>query len=595
MKKFSYLLALIATGATVLASCNKEKTPVYAEVPINKVSVTSGDETIVGAVDDVNRTVTFTFNNAENFTNCNITIDVNDGWALTYPKSLTGVDLQSTPTFNFTDPNNAIVKYSVKFSSNAFPIVNPQKIQIKGLNEGEDLTVDNTTKTIKIAFDEEKMDFNNIELVFNDGALQTGATLPASLVFDFAQGNSQPLVINLGGERTYFVILDASKYMKATPEQLGFLDVSVNFATADQPWLKVYAAEAVQALPIPCVSTSIDTNWDWAPDWGMNLYGSANPRAWEIATADGNHYDVGHLDDIFSFPGDWTGDRGTMNCFGKIVIVTVDASKVKADLVASADPVDPVAQQAVVATSGWTRTDALDYLIKDAGNVIFPGKDWLYRAAITVDDGTLGFATPALKGDKYYDLPFQTEAPYAPDDDEAVKAAAHESLMNSATTEITASDMAWVCGWLVRNGKSMGVHDLINNDHSGYVSDNGVLGMGWSTNFYNVHNLVGITYDGKIAFMINEAGFSNWDGQPGYVDVDNGWEEATNAGFNYRGYSLKQMAWMAQRLGWRNAAALGNSFGEAPDFLPSLVVNGKSVIEGVTPTSTSYVVTVKTK
>ena len=214
-----------------------------------------------------------------------------------------------------------------------------------------------------------------------------------------------------------------------------------------------------------------------------------------------------------------------MNCFGKIVIVTVDASKVKADLVASADPVDPVAQQAVVATSGWTRTDALDYLIKDAGNVIFPGKDWLYRAAITVDDGTLGFATPALKGDKYYDLPFQTEAPYAPDDDEAVKAAAHESLMNSATTEITASDMAWVCGWLVRNGKSMGVHDLINNDHSGYVSDNGVLGMGWSTNFYNVHNLVGITYDGKIAFMINEAGFSNWDGQPGYVDVDNGWKK----------------------------------------------------------------------
>lgn len=595
MKKFSYLLILAAAGLISFSSCKKDNEPKYAEYPIKTISVTSGTETIVGAVDDAKRTVTFTFNNAENFSKCDLKVDVNEGWTLTFPRTLTGVDLQSTPTINFTAPDNAIVKYAVKFSSNAFPIVNPQKVQIKGLKEGEALVVDNASKTITIKFDEAVMDFNHIEFVFNEGALQAGATLPATLVYDFDQGNKQPLVINLNGERIYQVVLDVSNYMKATPEQLGFTNISASFVNADQDWIKVFSADAVTALPVPILTTNYDPNWSGSPMWGMNLYGAANPRSWEMATPDGNHNDENYDDGIFTFPGDWKGDRATMNCFGKIVIVLVDAAKAKADLIAAAGGVNPADQKAAIVTSGWTRTQALDYLIKDAGTVVFPGYDLHYRAALTVDNGTVGFATAAKKGDKYYSVPFQAERPFAADADQAAKEAGFAKVLETATSEITASDLAWVCGWLVRYGKSMGIHDIINNDASLFVSDNGVLGMGWSSNFYAVHNLVGSTYDGKIAFMINAAGFSNWDGIEGYVAVDNGWDEANNAGFNYRGYSLKQMAWMAQRMGWRNAAVLGNSFDEAKDFTPALLVNGKSVIEGVSPSTSSYVVAVSAK
>lgn len=225
MKKLFYFFA--AATIVLAASCNKEKEDVqYAENPLKSISVTSGEETVAGVVNDLDKTVTFTFNNAENFSNVNLAVELNDGWTLTYPTTLQGVDLQSTPALRFTDPKNAIVRYTVAFSSNAFPIIDASKIQVKGLNAGEALTVDNTTKTISIKFDESKMDFNSIELIFNEGALQEGVKLPESLVFDFAQGNEHSLVLELGGDRVYTVKLDVTSYVTTTPEQMGFIDVS---------------------------------------------------------------------------------------------------------------------------------------------------------------------------------------------------------------------------------------------------------------------------------------------------------------------------------------------------------------------------------
>lgn len=596
MKQIHSLTILLAAAGFVLSSCNREEVPSYASTPIESISVTSGDETTAGVVDDAAKTVTFTFNNAENFSSCDIDIKVNDGWALTFPKTLTGVDLQSTPTLNFTDPDKAIVKYSVKFSSNAFPIVDGSKIQIKGLNAGEALTVDNTTKTITIKFSESTMDFNNIELIFNDGALQTGVTLPEDLTFDFAEGNVQPIVFNLNGERVYNVVLDVTNYMKATPEQMGFGDISSQFVNADQDYIKVYAATQIAGMPLPVVSAQYDAALSYAPTWGMDLYGVSNPRPWEIISADGNHNDVTYADDLFSFPGDWKDDRTTMNNFGDIVIVTVDASKVVADIIGSSDSVDPTAQNAAIATTGWTKQKATDYLVKDNGTVVNAGIEGIpYRASITIADGTIGFATAAQKDGAFYNIPFQAEDIYEYTGEEDDKTAAVQAIAQSASEEIVSEDLAWVAGWLVRKGTSMKIHDLINNDGTIFVSDGGVLGMGWGSNFYCVHNLVGTTYDGKIAFMINRAGVSNWDGAADYVSVDNGVQTFTEAGFNYRGYSLKQMAWLAQRLGWREAAVLGNSFEEAKDFTPSLLVNGKSVIDGVTPSHATYVLTLNAK
>lgn len=595
MKQIHSLTILLAAAGFVLSSCNREEVPSYTSTPIESISVTSGDETTAGVVDDAAKTVTFTFNNAENFSSCDIDIKVNDGWTLTFPKTLTGVDLQSTPTLNFTDPDKAIVKYSVKFSSNAFPIADGSKIQIKGLNAGEALTVDNTTKTITIKFSESTMDFNNIELIFNDGALQTGVTLPEDLTFDFAEGNVQPIVFNLNGERVYNVVLDVTNYMKATPEQMGFGDISSQFVNADQDYIKVYAATQIAGMPLPVVSTKY-AQYGNAPLWGMDLYGVSNPRAWEILSDDGYHNDVTYADDLFSFPGDWKDDRTTMNNFGDIVIVTVDASKVVADIIGSSDSVDPTAQNAAIATTGWTRQEATDYLVKDNGTVVNAGiKDIPYRASITVTDGTIGFATAAQKDGAFYNIPFQAEDIYEYTGDDNTKTAAVQAIAQSASEEIVSEDLAWVAGWLVRKGTSMKIHDLINNDGTTYVSDGGVLGMGWDSNFYCVHNLVGTTYDGKVAFMINRAGACNWDEVTDYASVDNGVQTFTEAGFNYRGYSLKQMAWLAQRLGWREAAVLGNSFDEDEYFTPSLLVNGKSVIDGVTPSNATYVLTLNAK
>ena len=98
--------------------------------------------------------------------------------------------------------------------------------------------------------------------------------------------------------------------------------------------------------------------------------------------------------------------------------------------------------------------------------------------------------------------------------------------------------------------------------------------------------------------MINAAGMSNWDGIEGYVGVDNNNIIYTNGSFNFYGYSLKQMLWLAHKLGWRDAAALGNSYNEVVNpltFTPSLLVNGKSVIDGAAVTNTTYVIAVDAK
>ncbi len=569
MKKLFYLF--VASSLILAASCKKEETK-YAENPLKSISVTSGEETITGVVNDTDKTVTFTFNNAEDFSNVNLAVELNNGWTLTYPTTLEGVDLQSTPALRFTDPKNAIVRYTVSFSSNAFPIIDPSKIQIKGLNAGESFTVDNTTKTITIKFDESKMDFNDIELIFNDGSLQNGVELPESLAFDFSQGNEHKLILKLGGDRTYTVKLDVSSYVSATPEQMGFLDVSSNFVNADQSYIKVYSASGVSSVPIALYETS--------RYWGWNGYGvsTANPRDWSVSPAD-----TGYEDDVFQFPGDWANDRPTMNCFGDIAIVTVDAGKVKADLKSAQDGVNPAEIKSAVVTSGWIKNANIDYLIKDNNTFINnPEGDHavLYRASVAADNGKLSFVTAGEKSGKLYSIPFQTEKPNQQD------------LLNSATEEITASDVAWVCAWGVRAGKSMKIQEIINNDASQYVSDLGVLGMGWGDHCYGNHNLAGITYDGKLAFMINIGGGHSYDGGDFTSNGYNGYEQH---GVRFKGYSIKQMLWIAQKLGWRDAAVLGNTFSEAGDFTPSLLVNGKSVIDGAVVKNTSYAIAVDAK
>lgn len=568
MKKITYLLA---GGLALLAavSCNKNAEITYSENPVKSVSVTSGEETVEGVVSTTAKTINFTFNDAEDFSSCDITLELNDGWTLNYPTSLKGVNLQETPVFRFADHTNAVVRYTVSFSSNAFPIVDASKIQIKGLNAGEGFTVDNTTKTITIAYDESKMDFNAIELVFNEGALQSGVELPASLVYDFAKGNAQELVLKLGGDRVYTVKLDVTKFVTA-PETMGFQDVSSAYVTADQSCIKVYTASKMTNIPAFVLDAGGNIWWGWPTE-----------NAW---------YDGSKADsDLYAFPGDWAESRATMKCFGDIAIVTVDAGKVSADLKSATNDVNPTDVNSAIVTSGWVyhHSSSVDYLVRDNGVTVRTPEEAYqsaYRASVLVKDGVVSFATAGEKSDGFYKIPFQSEAP-----------ADAAALVNAATEKIEAPDLAWVQAWGVRDGKAMRYVDYVNNDGTGYMHAPGVLGMGYE-GIYRVHNLVGTTYDGKLAFMINASGSFNGDASWDTVNYESNETSAFPDSYRYKGYSLKQMLWIAQKLGWRNAAVLGSVYQEVDGtYCPGLLVNGKSVIDGLTPTATTYVLAVDVK
>lgn len=553
-------------------------------MPLKSISIKSGDETASGIIDDAKKNVTFTFNRAEDFTNVDIIAEVNYGWTLTFPDKLQGVDLQNTPVLNFKDPNNAIVKYAIKFSSNAFPVVNPAKIQIEGLLEGENIKVDNTIKTIFIKYDQNKMNFNSVRIIFNAGALQEGVTVPDDLDFDFSEGNTQQIIFKLGGDRPYKITLDVSDYMKTSPEQLGFADVSADFNLSSKPFVQVYAADRLNSIP---VAVTNESKYDpaWSGSAIMWLYGGENPRIWE-----GGIYEdtPTYSDDVWSLPGDWKMERPVINCFGKIMIVLIEAGKVKADLHAGSESVRVGDFSNLIVTTGWKKDAETDYMVMDKGVIVNKpsGEHQVaYRASIGVGANKLSFMTAAEKDGSLYSIPFQNETPDA------------EALVAAASEKWEVEDAAWVAAWGVRAGKSMGIWDLVNNDASQFVSDKGVLGMGWGHNFYNVHNLIGTTYDGKIALMINAPGNCNWDGVEGYENVDNAYQPMSDMGFNYRGYSLKQMLWLAQKLGWRDAAALGNTTNLAKEFMPVVKVNGKSLIPDAQfeDRKSSYVITIDAK
>ena len=168
------------------------------------------------------------------------------------------------------------------------------------------------------------------------------------------------------------------------------------------------------------------------------------------------------------------------------------------------------------------------------------------------------------------------------------------AVLATATEQWDVTDAAWVAGWVVRDGKSLKIADLINNDGNQWVSDTGVLGMGWGNNFYAEHNLVGTTYDGKLAFMINESGWCNWDGVEGYVDVDNAYAPFAEDWFNYRGYSLKNMFYLAQKFGWKDAAVLGNAT-DASAMRPVVYLNGISLTGNTNEQAARYALTVNAK
>ena len=100
-----------------------------------------------------------------------------------------------------------------------------------------------------------------------------------------------------------------------------------------------------------------------------------------------------------------------------------------------------------------------------------------------------------------------------------------EAVAETATEKWDVTDAAWAYGWLIRDGKALTIQDVIKNDGTNYVSDGGVLGLGWNS-FYMKRVLVGRTYDNKIAIMVSSGGQDCWD--EGYDIYDNVYNPSLN-------------------------------------------------------------------
>lgn len=571
MKKLFKLFAVVGLASmTALVACQKPEAdngkndeggntkpnPTYADVPFSKVTVTSDSETVEGTIQE-EKYIFFHFNKAESFSDATLAVTVNEGYELTYPTTLEHLDLQAEPVLNFKTPENKTVKYWLRFSSDAFPIVDETKIHLEGFAAGEYLTIDNATKVFTVKYNKEKINYESVTIVFEDGALQSGATVKTDLTYDFTDGLEQPLVIDLGGDRPYTVKLDVTDYVKMTPSDFGFQDETFKYVdnVDNYPFLKVYRADRFNGIPV------YSTIEEWAP---------ANPYEWNYTWAYSEDAPYGGFwydwVDSFSFLGNWAEDRLTMTCISPVVIVTVDRGAVEGKIVTDDDYSLKLGDvEGLVTVPGYSdNTINWNYLLYADGKIRIPLNgdglaDTPYRSAIGfTEDGKPSFATAvALAGDTApKQIPFQTNHDMSQDE---IAATAEEWDVVSA---------AWALPWIIRDGVAMKWEDLWNNDASRWAA---AFGQGWQS-MYPGHVVMGVTYDNKIAFMCNPGGSDNWDGADSNncpdVFKDGGW---------FKGITVNQMAWLAIQMGWKELTVISGQNGEANGNASTIRINGKSV------------------
>ena len=555
MKQYFKLLSLaLAVAATMMSACKPEdnpggKDPVYADVPFSKITVTSDGETVEGTIVD-DKNINFHFNKAESFNDATLAVTVNEGYELTYPTSLEHIDLQAEPVVNFKTPKNATVKYWLKFSSDAFPIVDEGKIHIQGFAAGEHLTIDNGTKTFTVKYDKEILDYENVTLVFEDGALQEGATVKTDLTYDFTDGLSQPLVIDLGGDRNYTVTLDVSSYIGKTPGDFGFQDETYKYVenVEDYPFLQVWRTDRLTGIPVYA-----DAEW-----------AHANPYEWDFGWAYDDASDWGYQYgwvDEFSFLGDWAEDRATMTCIGPVVIVTLDRGAVKGAIVTDSDYSMKLGDvEALVTAPGFSDNSANwgDYMVFSGGKVRATDSSEPYRSCLGFNaKGKPEFATgyAVAGGTSIKQIPFQSTRP---NQDDAIASATDWDVVSAA----------WALPWIIRDGVAMGWEDILRNDSAQWSAS---FGQGWQS-MYPCHLVMGVTYDNKIGLICNPGGCDKWDGAD-----SNDCPSVINDGGWFKGITPNQMAWIVRQLGWKDVIVVSGQNGEGTGNASTVRVNGKSV------------------
>lgn len=311
MLKKSFLALFSAASMMLAVSCSGDDEPdapapgPTETVPFKSVAVKADGETVTGTVDGT--TITFTFDQAENFSSCELIVDLNPGYVLTFPTDVNNYDMTDDPNLYFKNSDGKTMKYTVTVSSNALPIIDASKITAEG---GYPLTVNNATKEIVITYTP-GMNRSEVRLIFADGALMPGASVESN-VFDLNDG---PATVNIkvaGSDRTYTLRIDFSSII--TPaKDLGFIDITPDDVKAQYPFINVMRATQLSNIPKQKPTSNPNPEW-WNPD---GFGGLDKDQAMAI---------LGDLTDPATYPG---VDNVDNIC---LTVLTMESNKVKGHL-----------------------------------------------------------------------------------------------------------------------------------------------------------------------------------------------------------------------------------------------------------------------
>ena len=543
----------ILTGL-LLFGCEKEPEQGGQDtsgVPFSSVKFTIGEETVEGTVSD--RTITIQFQNVEDFTKASMTIELNEGYTLTYPTDLDNVNLSEAPVLNFRAPDNSIVKYTIVVRSFALLIADASLIQVNSLEPGQNVSFDNAAKQIVVKFDKAQMKPEDITLTFNEGALQSETTAQEDLTFDFTEGLVQPLVFTVGDQKTeYSIKLDVTSVIPYTARSIGFTDETSSYISEAENLygIEVYRTNA-PGIPVPlfCLTTC------WMGEnpfpWDANC--QVDPDGDGVKESDNDYLNT---QDGFSFMGDWTADRRTMMCTGEFLIVTFDQNSVEGNIVSDQGlSLDVNDMTNLIAVSG-ARTaeegneDDVQRTIYVDGSYIYQEKDPAsgepeYRGALGFDAGGKMHFTTMIPTDSPTQIPLNLT---------------QEKPDLSAATPWEIEDAVTSMPFAYRDGYALGFRDVFHNDY--YDGWYGAFGYGWNS-FYPGRAVIGRTYDNKIGIAIVKPGKEAYDNQP--------------EGYDCRpvGYSYPQMCYILSQLGWRDVFPIFFNSTEAGNLECNIKLNGQ--------------------
>ena len=543
-----------------LLGCEKEpenqEGQTTSDVPFTSVTFTIGDETVEGVVSD-DRTITIQFENVEDFTKASMTIELNPGYTLTYPTDLDNVNLAEAPVLNFRAPDNSIIKYNLVIRSYALVIADAAKIQVNSLEPGVGVTFDNAAKQIVITFDKSQMVPEDITLTFNEGALQSDATVQDT-AFDFSKGLEQPLIFTIGDQqREYSVRLDVSNVIPYTPRSIGFTDETSQWVnTEEYPYIEVYRTSA-PGIPVPLFCLNNCWMGENPHDWDTSCYIDADGDG----VAESPDYEYTNAHDGFSFMGDWEEGRPTMMCTGEFLIVTFDQNKVTGSIVSDAGMTLDVNDMTSLISVSGARTQTEQSKIDQSQRTIYVDGSYIYQELNVSEDETNG--QPEYRGALGFDadgrICFTTMIPTDPPTQIPLNLTQEKPDLSVATPwEI--EDAVTSMPFAYRDGYALSFRDVFHNDFfDGWYE---AFGYGWNS-FYNARAVIGRTYDNKIGIALTGPGAEAYDNQP--------------EGYDCRpiGYSYPQICYILSQLGWRDVFPIYFNSGTSGTLANNIKLNGQ--------------------